>query len=140
MDVDGTIIFWRIKERLYGIMCTHMDDLCFGGNEMFHRMVISHLKENLKVGVEESTQFKYLGINVVDREDNWIIMEQNEYILEKLRSSLVLQGKHEKELNLREQKSYRSIIGQLNWLAQNTRPDLCSALSNLGRKLVKAVT
>ena len=37
-----------------------------------------------------------------------------------------------------EQKRYRSVVGQLNWLAQNTRPDLCFAVSSLGRKLVKA--
>ena len=42
--------------ELYGIMCTHVDDLCFRGTEMFHKQVISRIKEKLKVGAEEKRQ------------------------------------------------------------------------------------
>ena len=59
--VDGTLITWKNKNGLYGIMCTLMDDLCVGGTDLFHKEVISQIKEKLKVGTEESIRFKYVG-------------------------------------------------------------------------------
>ena len=76
--VDGTLITWKNENVLYGIMCTHVDDLCFGGTHMFHKEVISRIKEKLKVGAEESIRFKYLGINVVDEAEGRIVLDQNE--------------------------------------------------------------
>ena len=64
-------------------LCTHVDDLCFEGTDMFHKEVISQIKEILKVGVKESIRFKYMGMNVVDEAEGWIILDQNEYIREK---------------------------------------------------------
>ena len=105
---------------------------------MFHKEVISRMKEILKLGAEESTRFKYLGMSVVDEEDGRIILDQNVYTKEKWRIPLVLKEKYERELSAGEQRNYRSILGQLNWLAENTRPDLCFAVSSIGRKLKKA--
>ena len=82
--------------------------------------------------------FKYIGIDIMNREINRITMEQSQYIKEKVRIPLAVQVKHERVLSEREQERYKSVVGQLNWLAQNTRPDLCFAVSKLGRKLVKA--
>ena len=48
---------------------------------------------------------------------------------------VVNQEKQERVLSQGEQKGYRLVIGQLNWLAQNIRLDLCFAVSSLGRKL-----
>ena len=79
---------------------------------MFHKEVISQIKEILKVGVEESTQFKYLGMNVVDEEKGQIFLDQNECTRER---------KNMRELSGGEQRNYKSILGQLNWLAQNTK-------------------
>ena len=78
--MDGTLITWKNEKGLYGIMCTHLDDLFFRGNNVFHKVVISRMNEKLKMGAQKSTQFKYLGINVVDEENGWAIMDQNEYI------------------------------------------------------------
>ena len=38
----------------------------------------------------------------MNEEDNWIIMEQSQYIQEKLRTPSVLQKKHERELSMKE--------------------------------------
>ena len=56
----------------YGIMCAHVDDLCFSGNDQFQKQVISQLSDRLKVGTEESKHFRYLG---VDGGDNQITMD-----------------------------------------------------------------
>ena len=83
--VDGTLIIWKNENGLFGIICTHVDDLCFGGTTMFHKEIILQIKEKLKVAAVESFRFKYLGVNMVDEEEGQIILDQNEYIIEKLR-------------------------------------------------------
>ena len=98
--VDGTLITWKNKNGLYGIMCTLMDDLCVGGTDLFHKQVISQIKEKLKVGAEESTRFKYVGVNVVEKAEGQIILDQIEYTREKLRIPLVLKEKY-KRIELR---------------------------------------
>ena len=110
--VDGTLITWKSENGLYGIMCTHMDDLCFKGTDIFHKQEISWIKEKLKVVAEENTRFKYLGMNVVEEEEGWIILDQN--IREKLRIPLVLREKYKRELSIGEQRNYRSILDQLS--------------------------
>lgn len=50
-----------------GIMCTQRDDFCFGRDSEFHEDIINKFKENLKVGCEESNQFKYIRIRVKQR-------------------------------------------------------------------------
>ena len=42
-------------------------------------------------------------------------------------------------MNKWEQKQYRSGLGQLNWLAQNTRPDLSYMVSHLGRNMEQEI-
>ena len=69
---------------------------------MFHKeviKVISRIKKKLKVGAMESTRFKYLGMNVVDKEEGRIILDQNEYTRETLNIPLVLKEKYERELS-----------------------------------------
>ena len=42
---DNTIIMWKKKSELIGIMCIHVDDLCFGGNEEFEEKVIKVIRK-----------------------------------------------------------------------------------------------
>ena len=70
------------RKKKHCMECTHVDDLCFGGIDMFHKEVISRMKEILKVGAMESTRFKYLGMNVVDKEEERIILDQNQRKIE----------------------------------------------------------
>ena len=135
--MDGTIFYWKNLEGLSGVMCTHVNELCFGGSEWFLSHVIKQLTLKLKVGAEESEHFRYLGMDIVDGGNN-VFLDQRRYIQEKLRAPLVLKEKQERVLTSGEYKKYRSVIGQLNWLSQNTRPDLGFAVSKLGRKLVQA--
>src|SRR5215469_12363830 len=67
-------------------------------------------------------------------------MSQENYVKEKIRIPVVTNGKINRYLNKWEQKDYRSGLGQLNWLAQNTRPDLSYMVSYLGRNMEQATT
>ena len=138
--VDPTIMMWKEKDKLIGVMCVHVDDLCYGGNEEFNEKVINKIREKIKVGTEENSVFKYIGIDITDKGKEGVIMSQENYVKGKIRIPAVTNGKINRYLNKWEQKDYRSGLGQLNWLAQNTRPDLSYMVSYLGRNMEQATT
>ena len=63
--LDPTIFRWKDERGgIIGVMCSHVDDFFYEGNEEFTRRVIEKLKEKLEVGCEEKVNFKYIGIRV----------------------------------------------------------------------------
>src|SRR5215469_14019295 len=138
--VNSTIMMWKEKGKLIEVMCVHIDDLCYGGNDEFNEKVINKIKEKIKVGMEENRNFNYIGIDITDNEKEGVIMSQEDYVKEKVRIPAVINGNINRYLNKWEQKNYRSDLGQLNWLAQNTRPDLSYMVSYLGRNMEQATT
>src|SRR5215469_11488539 len=104
--VDLTIMMWKEKGKLIGVLCVHVDDLCYDGNEEFNEKVINKIKEKIKVGMEEN--FKYIEINITDSEKEGVIMSQEDYFKEKVRIPAVIKGNINRYLNKWEQKNYRS--------------------------------
>ena len=45
-----------------GIMSTHVDDFCWGGEECFAKNVIDPLRSVFLIGSECDTTFKYVGL------------------------------------------------------------------------------
>ena len=134
--LDSTVMKWKERGKLIGIMVMHVDDLCYGGNSYFLNRVIRGIKERLKVGSEERGRFKYLGVQIEDGE-NGITMSQRDYV-ERSIERIDVCGEDERELNEKEMTGYRSKLGQLNWVAKNTRPDISFGVSMLGRRMKRA--
>src|SRR5215469_12586788 len=112
-------------------MCTHIDDLCFGGTETFLQVVIEKLKERFKIGEEECRSFKYIGVNILqDRKE--IVLSQDDY-LKKVITPDKRRFKEERGLNREEQTEYRALVGKMNWICQHTRPDLAFLVSYMSK-------
>jgi len=105
-----------------------VDDLCFGGGKWFLENVIERLKVILKIGNEERENFRYIGVNVEDREYE-ISLNQRGYV-----SGIKVPEKRgyigNREMSERELTLYRSLVGQLNWLSNHTRPDVSFEVSD----------
>ena len=122
---DKAFYIWIHDNQLVGIMVIHVDDFIWAGNENFCTKVINSLKLVFKISKEHNTAFKYLGVNVRITKDAAFI-DQNSYtnsLLPIAVSSQLKQNK-DKSLNEKEMQDLRSIIGQINWLAGVSRPDL----------------
>ena len=65
--LEPNIFFWKEENELKGILCTHVDDFCYGGVGSFLNETIGKLRETLKVGQQESQKFKYIGETVEQR-------------------------------------------------------------------------
>ena len=64
--MDPTLFVWKKRGKIIGIMVTHVDDFCFGGNEEFLRDIIGGMKKKLKIG-EEKEEFLYLTLRIKKR-------------------------------------------------------------------------
>lgn len=82
-------------------------------------------------------KFKYIGLNIEQKNMEIFIVQQDytKRILPPDRKSF----KIERKLTEKEQTLYRSLIGQLNWLAQHTRPDIAYDVSKFSKKCKQAM-
>ena len=104
----------------------HVDDFLFAGSETFNRAVIDPISEKYKVGRRLHEHFKYVGLNVVQNSNNTITVDQEQYAsgIEEININTNRKSDKEAPLNHQEANKLKSVAGQLNWLATQTRPDL----------------
>ena len=118
---DEAVYMWHQNEELEGLMISHVDDFLHGGSDQFTDRVIKGMKETFNISKEGDLHFKYLGLNV-QQEDKSIEIDQNAYI--ESVQPIKIKGKQENKPNEEELLEFRSLIGQMQWLSTQTRPDI----------------
>ena len=134
-------LMFETEESLEGIVCIHVDDFCWGGTKQFEECVISQLKKEFLIGTMDSGSFKYVGLNI-RQEAEGISVDQENYI----RSVNQVEISHKKcqtksmNLNDEEMHQYRLVVGQLNWIGTQTRPDIsfdvCALSMQFGKSTI----
>ena len=125
---DSAIYYERKEGILQRIIALHVDEFIWGGNKNFFEGTIRNLKDKFNFGKEEEGNFKFLGMQIYKNEMNELCMNQNAY----LNSIDVIEnitGKEYEALNVKETRNYRSLVGQLNWLSRQSRPDIAYEVS-----------
>ena len=136
--LEPNVFYWKQRDELVGILCTHVDDFCFGGTEEFMKEVIGKMKEKLKVGEEELGNFKYIRV-MVRQDDRGIVLDQMKYLETVVEpEGRMYQGV--RVLKERELTEYRSVTGQLNWVALHTMPELAYDVSDLSKGFKEGTT
>ena len=106
--------FYRIKDGvLIGLIAIHVDDFLYVGNLEFEQTVINRLKEEFKISKSYDQMFNYLGIEMIQMEKE-INFTQSNYI----KTITPIVGDTNETV-------IKSKIGQLAWVANQTRPDIC---------------
>ena len=138
-ELDGGIFAWHKNNQLIGLTAVCVDDVIWGGSEEF-LSVISRLKEVFKIGAEHSDSFNYLGTTVNQKEDYSITIDQNKYVndLNLISTDDTDVTNKQKRLNEKETKALRSAIGQLNWLAVISRPEISFLVSHTSSRIKSA--
>ena len=123
--LDNSLFSWYHNGKLQGIICIYVDDFLWTGTELFNKLVIQKLKSKFLIGSSSSITFTYVGLSIKAYNDG-ITIDQNQYI-----SSLTqipigkIRASEKKEMLIEsEKKAYRTLVGQLNWVATHTRPDI----------------
>ena len=130
--VDPSVFYWLDKEgHVIGILACHVDDFVWGGSKEFEE-IIANIRKIFKVGREGSSALEYCGINL-KRVDGCIYLSQDKYAssLSTLYIDPVRASEKEMDLTETEKTSLRSKVGQLLWLAHQSRPDILFDVTNL---------
>mgnify|MGYP001796156622 CR=1 FL=1 len=138
--VDPGIFYWKENDKLIGVLACHVDDMIWGGTDDFKGSIIKKLKEIFHFGSEEVESFTYIGINLTQNTDFSIHINQNSYIdsISEIPLSKEQLKFKNKPLSETERTSYRSVVGQLNWISGISRPDISFSVCEASTKFTSA--
>ena len=124
--VDPAVFYWYDEEgQLQGVLACHVDDFLWGGDCSFEVEVIEKVRSHFLVGREEMDCFSYVGIEISQASDG-IWLSQNKYAAEMRTMDIKKTRSLQKDEPVTEQerKEMRSKVGQILWIARQTRPDM----------------
>ena len=123
---DSALFTWKYEGQVEGVVCVYVDDLLWAGTCKFENMVIQKLTNLFLIGSSDTGSFKYIGLNLKNTEKQGITIDQFDYAssLAHISVSCERSAKKSSALSENEKVEYRSLIGQLNWIGTQTRPDI----------------
>lgn len=136
LKTDPAMFYWYRMDKLAGMFLIHVDDFLWSGLEEFSVQVIEKVRGIFKVGKEACETFRYLGLDI-KQGTSFITLDQKSYI----KSILPIPISHARSsnkndaLNKEETDALRSIIGQLNWVSTQSRPDISYDVLELSNSL-----
>ncbi len=134
---DEAIFFWCTSKGLEGLLCCHVDDFLWGGSDRFKEGVIDKTKERFEISKEDKEKLKYIGLDLKQSAGK-ITASQKKYIdgLEPI--PMESKTAYDSELNKTQKRLLRGAVGQLNWVAFQTRPDMAFDACNTAVSLKNA--
>ena len=113
---DNCVFLLKNRGDLVGVLGLHVDDFIWGGDDNFE-IVIGELRNVLSVGSENVGSFTFLGLEITFSE-NTVWLSQSGFIRG-------IEEMPETEFSDESRTSVRNLLGKLQWVASQTRPDLC---------------
>ena len=136
--LEPNIFFWKEGHKVKGVLCTHVDDFCYGGTKSFLKETIGKLREKLKVGEQESRRFKYIGV-MVEQRGGELSLNQWGYV-NSIKEPEARRFGGNRVLSANELTEYRSVVGQLNWISLHTMPEISYSVSELSKAFKEGTT
>ena len=134
---DNAPFYWRNCGKLEGIVYCHVDDFLFSASQLFHDKVIRHLRNQFSLSNESDSSMIYIGIEIL-QSDHEIIMHQTNYI-NSIKPLNIENISPNRKLVLSEVRNLKALIGQLQWAAKLTRPDIAFATCDLSTRVKQAI-
>ena len=137
---DDGLFYASHNNQLIGILSCHVDDILWGGTPAFEKTIIGHICKIFLISKNNSQAFKHLGVHLEQASDGSITVDQNSYSksLSTVKVNYSDALNKDRPLNASEMSMLRSTIGQLNWLACITRPDIAFDVSAASSNVRKA--
>lgn len=143
--VDPAVFYWHDDSgNLQGVLASHVDDFVWGGTSVFEETIVPRIRSAFNVGREEENTFCYVGMEVKTVGSD-ILLSQNIYAesLQEIEVAKVRYPQRESKLSKEESDRLRSKIGQILWIARQSRPDVmfdaCRLASNLNCATVQTL-
>ena len=139
--IDKGLFIYTLNDKLVSILTCCVDDIAYGNTPIFLSKVINELKKTFDIGTWNAITFKYVGISLAQNEDSSISIHQMNYIntIQLIPISSSRRTEKLEPVTEIERKYLRSAIGQLNWAAGITRPDISFAVCQLSTHVNSAI-
>ena len=139
-QLDPCCFYWFDRERLEGILAFHVDDLVFGGSQLFENLILPKLKQRFPFKHWQKGEAKFLGRRLIQKSDFSIVSDQKEYASQVSPAPISKDRRRQKNepLSSREMTQYRGILGAANWLVSSTRPDIAATNAMLQQRISRA--
>ena len=134
---EGTQEEQEIKTPL-GLAVTHVDDILHAGEKAFDDKVIKPLKASLNFGTEEESQFRYIGMNVVQSPDKIKIDYKHYMEAVEIPNYVEMAEDEEGRLEAEGQTMFRSVLAKINTMGYQCRPDVIFEAKVLAQRYNKA--
>ena len=120
---DEAIFYCHYKNTLQGVVSSHVGDFFWGLSQLFKNQVICAVLKKLQISHQERATFTYLGLQLKQL-PNAIRVQQSSYVSD-ISPIIFQKGKNNfDKLTDDESHQLRTLTGQLNWVANQTRPDV----------------
>ena len=125
--LDPTVFCYYTGQDLKGLFICHVDDFLYGGcgDSDFKKDVIDKIVKKYDISSSYDVSFTYIGLKI-DQMDAGTKIDQRKFAdsvevekVNNLKSRLTTELLDEKE-----KKAYQRMLGKVNWLAHQSRPDL----------------
>lgn len=128
-------VFVLQTHELNGIICCHVDNFLYAGNESLEK-IMTHLQQRFLAGRVEEKSFNYLGFQI-NQENDKIILDHTDYVLSLRNLTMDPERARQKQdiLSIEEQTLFRKLVGQLNRVVQTSRPELSFEMVDFSTKL-----
>ena len=139
--IDKGLFYYVNKDKLESVITCCVDDIAYGNTPLFLSNILTTLKKTFNIGTYNTTAFKYVGISISQNEDYSISVHQINYIntLQMIPISSSRRTEKHEPVTEDERKHFRRAIGQLNWAAGISRPDISFAVCQLSTRVNGAV-
>ena len=117
-------LFYERVNKLEGTIVVHVDDLMYAGTGSF-LMRMKELFRHFKLSKSDAGVCKYIGLDISTTDDG-ILLEQTKYaeLIQPIQLSQARRYQSDETVTKEERTQYLSLLGKLNWLSCNSRPDL----------------
>ena len=138
---DNAIFSYSCQGIFQGLICVYVDDFLYCGSTSFQENIVSKIYSSFQIGSSEAGIFRYLGINISAASNHMRSIDQFNYALslKPMNISKARLNNKYSELTEKERSEFRSIVGQLHWIATQTRPDIAFDACELSGSTSKAV-
>ena len=122
---DKAVFLYRLDGKLQGILTVHVDDVLYSGTGKM-KDICAEVAKKFELSRSEAGALRYVGIDV-GVQDGELTMSQLSY-MQSLKTADVTDAvkglNHDVALSDDLKTLYRSLVGKLNWLSCNTRPEI----------------
>ena len=139
--IDKGLFVYTLQDKLVSVLTCCVDDIAYGSTPVFCDNVLNTLQQTFDIGTFNSTAFKYVGISITQNTDFSISINQINYIntIQIIPISNTRRKEKLEPVTESERKQLRCAIGQLNWAAGITRPDISFAVCRWSTQVNSAI-